>query len=218
MAHSLRTGLGGRQADRRSLRRSGFVPGRQLVGDSWREWNGRFRDAVRSFFRSDDGFVAPLADRVLGSPQIYAHKEREAEASVNFITCDDGFTLNDLVSYAHKHNEANGESNHDGSDDNRSDNFGVEGPSDDPSVETLRNRQVKNFLAVTMLSLGLPMILMGDEVRRTQYGNNNAYCLDNETSWFDWDAAYQTCGRPSLCNADQRAPVDTQFLAGVSGR
>jgi len=157
-----------------------------FVGDSWREWNGRFRDDVRGFFRGDDGFVAPLADRLLGSPQIYAHKRREAEASVNLITCHDGFTLNDLVSYSHKHNEANGESNRDGTDDNRSDNFGVEGPSDDSSVETLRNRQVKNFLAVTMLSLGLPMILMGDEVRRTQKGNNNAYCLDDETSWFDW--------------------------------
>jgi isoamylase len=157
-----------------------------FVGDSWREWNGRFRDDVRSFFRGDDGFVAPLADRLLGSPQIYAHKGREAEVSVNFATCHDGFTLNDLVSYSQKHNEANGESNNDGTNDNRSNNFGIEGPSDDPSVEMLRNRQVKNFLAVTILSLGLPMILMGDEVRRTQAGNNNAYCLDDETTWLDW--------------------------------
>jgi isoamylase len=157
-----------------------------FIGDSWREWNGRFRDDVRSFFRGDDGFVAPLADRLLGSPQIYGHKEREAEASVNFVTCHDGFTLNDLVSYNQKHNEANGENNGDGANDNRNYNWGVEGPSDDPAVETLRNRQVKNLLAVTMLSLGLPMILMGDEVRRTQRGNNNAYCQDNETSWFDW--------------------------------
>jgi isoamylase len=157
-----------------------------FVGDSWREWNGRFRDDVRSFFRGDDGFVAPLADRLMGSPQIYGHKEREAEASVNFVTCHDGFTLNDLVSYNQKHNEANGESNRDGADDNRSYNWSVEGPTDDPAVEVLRNRQVKNLLTVTMLSLGLPMLLMGDEVRRTQYGNNNAYCQDNETSWFDW--------------------------------
>jgi isoamylase len=157
-----------------------------FLGDSWREWNGRFRDDVRSFFRGDDGFVPPLADRLLGSPQIYGHKEREAEASVNFVTCHDGFTLNDLVSYNQKHNEANGEGNRDGLDDNRSHNWGVEGPTDDPKVEKLRNRQVKNFLAMTMISLGLPMILMGDEVRRTQYGNNNAYCQDNETSWFDW--------------------------------
>ncbi len=157
-----------------------------FIGDSWREWNGRFRDDVRSFIRGDDGFVAPLADRLLGSPQIYGHKEREAEASVNFVTCHDGFTLNDLVSYNQKHNEENSEHNADGANDNRSYNWGVEGPSDDPAVETFRNRQVKNFLTVTMLSLGLPMILMGDEVRRTQRGNNNAYCQDDETSWFDW--------------------------------
>jgi glycogen operon protein len=157
-----------------------------FVGDSWREWNGRFRDDVRSFLRGDDGFVAALADRLMGSPQIYGHKEREAEASVNFVTCHDGFTLNDLVSYNQKHNEANGESNRDGADDNRSYNWGVEGPADDPAVDVMRNRQVKNLLSVTMLSLGLPMLLMGDEVRRTQYGNNNAYCQDNETSWFDW--------------------------------
>jgi glycogen operon protein len=162
-----------------------------FLGDSWREWNGRFRDDVRSFFRGDDGFVAPLADRLVGSPQIYGHKEREAEASVNFVTCHDGFTLNDLVSYNQKHNEANGEGNRDGMDDNRSHNWGVEGPTDDPKVEKLRNRQVKNFLTVTMISLGLPMILMGDEVRRTQYGNNNAYCQDNETSWFDWTLVAQ---------------------------
>jgi glycogen operon protein len=157
-----------------------------FMGDSWMEWNGRFCDDVRSFFRGDAGYVGPLADRLLGSPQIYGHKEREAEESVNFVTCHDGFTLNDLVSYDQKHNEANGENNQDGINDNRSWNCGVEGPSDDPEVERLRNRQVKNLLTVTMLSLGLPMILMGDEVRRTQHGNNNAFCQDNETSWFDW--------------------------------
>jgi glycogen operon protein len=157
-----------------------------FIGDSWREWNGRFRDDVRSFFRGDEGTVAVLADRLVGSPQIYGHKEREAEESVNFVTCHDGFTLNDLVTYNQKHNEANGEDNRDGVNDNRSWNCGIEGPSDDPPVETLRNRQVKNFFTVTMLSLGLPMILMGDEVRRTQHGNNNTYCQDNATSWFDW--------------------------------
>ena len=130
--------------------------------------------------------VTRIADRFLGSPEIYGHEEREAEQSVNFVTCHDGFTLNDLVSYNQKHNEANGEDNRDGADDNRSWNCGVEGPTDDPAVEKLRNRQVKNFLTVTMLSLGVPMILMGDEVRRTQHGNNNAYCQDNEISWFDW--------------------------------
>jgi isoamylase len=157
-----------------------------FVGDSWREWNGRFRDDVRSFFRGDDGAVTKVADRLLGSPQIYGYKEREAEESVNFVTCHDGFTLNDLVSYNMKHNEANGEGNRDGSNDNWSWNCGVEGPTDDAAVENLRNRQVKNFLTCTMLSLGMPMIVMGDEVRRTQRGNNNAYCQDDETSWFDW--------------------------------
>ncbi len=157
-----------------------------FVGDSWKEWNGRFRDDVRDFFRGAAHSVTRIADRFLGSPEIYGHKEREAEQSVNFITCHDGFTLNDLVSYNQKHNHENGENNRDGSDDNRSWNCGVEGPSDDPGIEKLRNRQVKNFLTVTMLALGLPMIAMGDEVRRTQRGNNNAYCQDNETSWFDW--------------------------------
>jgi isoamylase len=157
-----------------------------FVGDSWKEWNGKFRDDVRDFFRGQDDTVARIADRFLGSPAIYGHKERDAEESVNFVTCHDGFTLNDLVSYNQKHNEANGEGNRDGVDDNRSWNCGVEGPADDPAIEALRNRQVKNFLAVTMLSLGIPMIGMGDEVRRSQFGNNNVYCQDNETSWFDW--------------------------------
>ena len=146
-----------------------------FVGDSWKEWNGRFRDDARSFFRGEDGSVARFADRLIGSPEIYGHEEREPEQSVNFVTCHDGFTLNDLVSYDQKHNEANGENNLDGADDNRSWNCGTEGPTDDPQVEKLRNRQVKNFLTVTMLSLGMPMILMGDEVRHTQAGNNNAY-------------------------------------------
>jgi isoamylase len=157
-----------------------------FIGESWREWNGRFRDDVRSFLRGDQGFVGLVADRLLGSPQIYGHKKREAEESVNFVTCHDGFTLNDLVSYNQKHNEANGENNRDGADDNRSWNCGVEGPTNNPAIESLRNRQVKNFLTVTLLSLGLPMISMGDEVRRTQLGNNNAYSQDNEASWFDW--------------------------------
>ena len=157
-----------------------------FIGDSWKEWNGRFRDDVRSFLRGEERMVGRLADRLLGSPDIYGHEEREAEQSVNFVTCHDGFTLNDLVSYDRKHNEANGENNRDGTNDNRSWNCGFEGPNDDPGVEKLRNRQVKNFLTVTMLSIGMPMLLMGDEVRRTQRGNNNAYCQDNETSWFDW--------------------------------
>jgi glycogen operon protein len=157
-----------------------------FVGDSWKEWNGRFRDDVRSFFRGDDGTVGRFADRLAGSPSLYGHKRREPEASVNFVTCHDGFTLNDLVSYDRKHNEANRENNRDGTDDNRSWNCGVEGPTADPDIDRLRTRQAKNFLTVTMLSAGMPMMLMGDEVRRTQGGNNNAYCQDNETSWFDW--------------------------------
>ena len=157
-----------------------------FIGDNWKEWNGRFRDDVRSFLRGEENEVRRFADRFVGSPEIYGHKEREAEQSVNFVTCHDGFTLNDLVSYNEKHNEANGEANRDGANDNRSWNCGAEGPTDDPEVEKLRNRQTKNFLTITMLSLGVPMILMGDEARRSQHGNNNAYCQDNETSWFDW--------------------------------
>ena len=157
-----------------------------FIGDSWKEWNGRFRDDVRDFFRSERDSVRRLADRLLGSPEIYGHEDREAEQSINFVTCHDGFTLNDLVSYNTKHNDSNREGNRDGCNDNRSWNCGVEGPTDDPAVEQLRNRQAKNFLAVTLLSLGVPMILMGDEIRQTQLGNNNAYCQDNEISWLDW--------------------------------
>jgi glycogen operon protein len=157
-----------------------------FLGDSWKEWNGRFRDDARAFFRAEADTVGRMADRLVGSPDLYGHKQREAEQSVNFITCHDGFTLNDLVSYDRKHNLANGEGNRDGTDDNRSWNHGVEGPTSDPQIEVLRNRQCKNFLAATLLSFGLPMITMGDEVRRTQFGNNNAYCQDSETNWFDW--------------------------------
>jgi glycogen operon protein len=157
-----------------------------FVGDTWQEWNGRFRDDVRRFLKGDDGTVSRVATRLLGSPDIYGHEEREPEQSINFVTCHDGFTLNDLVSYNHKHNEANGENNRDGSDDNLSWNCGAEGPTDDPAIEALRNRQVKNFFVLEMLAAGTPMLLMGDEVRRTQGGNNNAYCQDGEISWFDW--------------------------------
>jgi glycogen operon protein len=157
-----------------------------FIGDSWQEWNGRFRDDVRSFVKGDPGTVRTLAARLVGSPDIYGHEQREAEQSVNFITCHDGFTLSDLVSYNRKHNGANGEENRDGTDDNRSWNCGAEGPSDDPAVETLRTRQVKNLLAIELLAAGTPMLLMGDEMRRTQLGNNNAYCQDNELSWLDW--------------------------------
>ena len=138
-------------------------------------------------------FAAPIiplyraADRLVGSPAIYGPRDRELEESINFVTCHDGFTLNDLVSYNNKHNDENGEGNRDGCADNRSWNCGVEGPTHDPEIEALRNRQVKNFLTAVMLSGGVPMFVMGDEVRRSQRGNNNAYCQDNETSWFDWN-------------------------------
>ena len=157
-----------------------------FIGDHWKEWNGQFRDDVRSFLRGDPGTVSKLASRFLASPDLYGHEEREPEQSVNFVTCHDGFTLNDLVSYNLKHNLANKEDNRDGLDRNLSWNCGFEGPTDDPEIERLRNRQVKNFYAITLLSLGVPMLLMGDEARRTQRGNNNAYCQDNEISWLDW--------------------------------
>jgi isoamylase len=165
-----------------------------FVGDSWKEWNGRFRDDVRSFIRGDEGTIRSFVDHLEGSPSLYGHKQREPEASVNFVTSHDGFTLNDLVSYDRKHNEKNGEDNRDGTDDNRSWNCGVEGPTDDPAVEKLRIRQIKSFFTATLLAAGMPMILMGDEVRRTQRGNNNAYCLDDETSWFDWTLLSKEAG------------------------
>jgi glycogen operon protein len=152
----------------------------------WTEWNGRFRDDVRAFLRGDAGVAGRFADRLLASPDLYLADNRDPEQSINFVTCHDGFTLNDLVSYDRKHNEANGEENRDGGDDNRSWNCGAEGPTDDAAVEALRARQVRNFLAVTLLSKGVPMLGMGDEVRRSQGGNNNAYCQDNEVSWLDW--------------------------------
>jgi glycogen operon protein len=157
-----------------------------FVGDAWQEWNGRFRDDARRFFKGDSGTVSHVATRLLGSPDLFGHEEREPEQSVNFVTCHDGFTLEDLVSYDHKHNEANGEGNRDGADDNGSWNCGVEGPTDDPAALALRARQIRNFLTLLLLSVGTPMLSMGDEIRRTQRGNNNAYCQDNETSWLDW--------------------------------
>jgi glycogen operon protein len=158
-----------------------------FAGDSWREWNDHFRDDVRDFFRGATDSVKRMADRLIGSPGIYGQRGREAEESINFVACHDGFTLNDVVSYNHKHNEENGEDNRDGHGDNRSWNCGFEGPTKDPEIERVRNRQVKNYLTTTMLSVGVPMFVMGDEVRRSQCGNNNTYCQDNDTSWFDWD-------------------------------
>jgi isoamylase len=153
----------------------------------WAEWNGQYRDTVRRFWKGDRGLVADLASRLAGSSDIFGYRGRRPWASINFITAHDGFTLQDLVSYNDKHNAANGEDNHDGSDANSSWNCGVEGPSCDPAVVALRDRQKRNLLATLLLSLGVPMLLAGDEIGRSQGGNNNAYCQDNEISWVDWE-------------------------------
>lgn len=165
-------------------------PGGYQVGNFpviWTEWNGKYRDTVRAYWKGDSGIMGELAYRLTGSSDLYSGDGRQPHASINFITAHDGFTLNDLVSYNDKHNEANGEENRDGHDDNRSWNCGVEGPTDDPKVNELRERQKRNFLATLLLSQGVPMLLGGDEFGRTQQGNNNAYCQDNEISWYDWD-------------------------------
>jgi isoamylase len=154
----------------------------------WTEWNGKYRDAIRDFWRGDPASLPEFASRLMGSADMYDSDNRHPIASVNFVTCHDGFTLADLVSYNHKHNEANGEGNSDGSDDNRSWNCGAEGPTDAPAVLALRARQQRNFLATLLLSQGVPMLLGGDELGRTQDGNNNAYCQDNELSWVHWPA------------------------------
>ncbi|GAB6166835.1 glycogen debranching protein GlgX [Thermostilla marina] len=158
----------------------GFARGR------WAEWNGRYRDDIRRYWRGDPGMVPALATRLAGSADLYEHCGRRPYHSINFITSHDGFTLNDLVSYNHKHNEANGENNCDGDNNNHSYNYGHEGPTRNPGIELIRNRQVKNMLATLFLSQGVPMLLSGDECRRTQHGNNNAYCQDNSISWFNW--------------------------------
>jgi isoamylase len=155
----------------------------------WTEWNGKYRDTVRDFWRGRPEAIGEFASRLTGSSDLYATSGRRPVASINFVTCHDGFTLQDLVSYNHKHNEANGEGNRDGTDDNRSWNCGVEGPTDDPGVTTLRARQKRNFLVTLFLSQGVPMLMAGDEMGRTQQGNNNAYCQDNELSWLDWSEA-----------------------------
>ncbi len=153
----------------------------------WTEWNGKYRDAVRRFWKGDGGAAAEFAYRLCGSSDLYEQSGRRPYASVNFITCHDGFTLNDLVSYNGKHNEANGEENRDGSNDNLSWNCGAEGPTDDPAIKKLRERQKRNFLTTLLLSQGVPMLLAGDEVGQTQQGNNNAYCQDSEISWINWE-------------------------------
>lgn len=152
----------------------------------WAEWNGRYRDDVRRFWRGDSGMVGAMATRLSGSSDLYEHAGRAPYCSINFITSHDGFTLNDLVTYRDKHNEDNGEGNRDGDNNNCSDNYGFEGPSRKKSIEMVREQQIKNMLTTLMLSQGVPMLVMGDECRRTQKGNNNAYCQDNDTSWFNW--------------------------------
>jgi isoamylase len=152
----------------------------------WAEWNGRFRDNVRRFWRGDDGMLGPFASRLCGSADLYQRSGKGPESSINFVTCHDGLTLNDLVSYARKHNEDNAEDNRDGADENHSANYGVEGETDDARIEALRTRQIKNFLLTLLVSRGVPMLLGGDELRRTQRGNNNAWCQDNEIGWYDW--------------------------------
>ncbi len=165
------------------------IAGYQLGGfpARWSEWNGKYRDSVRDFWRGADGTLGELALRLTGSGDIYASDRRAPTASINFVTAHDGFTLADLTAYNEKHNEANGEDNKDGESNNRSWNCGVEGATDDPEVLELRERQRRNFLGTLLLSAGVPMMLGGDEIGRAQNGNNNAYCQDNEVSWYDWD-------------------------------
>ena len=159
--------------------------------EGWSEWNDKFRDDVRDFWRPRGGDLGRLMTRLGGSPDIFDPSASSARSSVNYVTCHDGYTLEDLVSYERKHNEANGEANRDGHDDNRSWNCGVEGPADNNEIISIRSRQKRNFLAMLLVSRGVPMLLGGDEIGRTQNGNNNAYCQDNETSWFDWSRADQ---------------------------
>ncbi|MEX8546637.1 MAG: glycogen debranching protein GlgX [Mucilaginibacter sp.] len=166
----------------------------------WAEWNGKYRDCMRDYWRGADSMLGEFAERLSGSPDLYMDDARNPTASINFITAHDGFTLHDLVSYNEKHNEANGENNNDGESHNRSWNCGVEGPTDDPEIIKLRNQQKRNFLATLFLSQGVPMLVAGDEFGRTQGGNNNAYCQDNEVSWLDWK------------NADQKLLEFTQKL------
>jgi glycogen operon protein len=169
-------------------------PGGYQVGNfppQWTEWNGKYRDTVRDFWRGETGTLGEFASRLTGSADLYEHSGRRPVASINFVTAHDGFTLRDLVSYNEKHNEANGEDGNDGESHNRSYNHGVEGPTDDPAILTVRARQQRNFLATLLLSQGVPMISHGDELGRTQGGNNNGYAQDNEVTWVDWSSTDQ---------------------------
>jgi len=172
--------------DAAGLYEIGFFPGYR-----WAEWNGKYRDCIRRFVKGDPGIISEVASRISGSADIYQANSQLPVNSINFIACHDGFCLYDLVAYNGKHNEANGEGNRDGIDENLSWNCGVEGETDDQWINDLRKRQVKNFFAILMLSQGVPMFIAGDEILRTQKGNNNAYCQDNELTWMDWTLADQ---------------------------
>ena len=189
--------------------------------DRWAEWNGRYRDDIRGYWRGDDNTRGALATRLSGSADLYQHDNRPPASSINFITSHDGFTMNDLVSYREKHNLANGEDNRDGDNNNHSENFGVEGPTNQPIIDRLRARQIKNMLATLMLSQGVPMLVAGDEFRRTQKGNNNAYCQDNEISWLDWDVMKKNSEMVRFCRnliefrINQPAIRRQAYLSGV---
>ena len=202
-------------------------PGGYQVGQFpplWTEWNGKYRDTVRDFWRGEPATLGEFASRITGSSDLYQHDGRRPYASINFVTAHDGFTLRNLVSYNQKHNEANGEGNRDGADDNRSWNCGAEGDTDDLSVLELRRRQARNLLGTLLLSQGVPMILHGDEIGRTQDGNNNAYCQDNKISWVDWSLAesYADLAAFTAALSDFRRahPVfrRRRFFAGRPGR
>ena len=176
----------------------------------WSEWNGKYRDAVRSYWKGDEGRIGEMAYRLTGSPDLYQHDGRRPYASINFITSHDGFTLNDLVSYNDKHNEANGENNNDGDNNNQSWNCGAEGPTDDEEINGLRRRQRRNLLTTLFLSQGVPMLCGGDEFGRTQNGNNNAYCQDNELSWFSWERSEDA--EPT---SGVHQEIDRRFAIGI---
>jgi glycogen operon protein len=184
----------------------------------WCEWNGKYRDTVRDYWRGEGGTLADFANRFTGSSDLYEDDGRRPYASVNFVTAHDGFTLRDLVSYNEKHNEANGEGNADGESHNRSWNCGVEGQTDDQAVNALRSEMQRNFITTLLLSQGIPMLLGGDEIGRTQRGNNNAYCQDNEISWFDWENAdtelLQYVGRVVKLQHDHRVFQRRRWFKG----
>ena len=194
-------------------------PGGYQVGNfppQWSEWNGKYRDEVRDFWRGEMGTLGEFASRITGSSDLYEHTARRPVASINFITAHDGFTLRDLVSYNEKHNEANGEDGNDGADDNRSWNMGAEGDTDDATVNELRARQQRNFLATLLLSQGVPMILHGDELGRTQHGNNNVYAQDSEIAWVHWDEADDALDRVHRRRSPRCAAITRRSGAAAS--